>query len=480
MKRLSLDTYGEHFQLAGETQKPTPIEELIEQGMATLYANLTGQRTQYRLTYTSQIAAPGVHGIGIAVGTRSARTSLSLNIRPPQVSLDQPSAGQLITRQTDDPAMSLQDIEPRTQTVGFQVSFPDGYQRDVAAVELLVDGVAVLDTCSPPCTEITWNLAALPAGAHSLRLRVRDQQGLEAVSNEVPVTISIITPTPIPTPVPTPIVLPTPIPPPLSCEEQYSGVNRVLHCNQQIFGLGALLVSVGALLLAFVVIRRPPQVVSTVARRVKDATIPFRPIQVQPGAQPALKATLEVLEGDESHSKPIDLIAESTRMGRDEELVQVVFQNRSVSRLHARIAVETDRKGDARYVLYDEGSTSGTYVNMQSVGIKGQELNDGDTIHLGPVRLRFTLKGKKPVVARDDTIPSIPIPPKTAAPVEDEFATSPYAPAQPGPAPAPAIDATQPFTAAGSAATPEGPDVYMEEEEEISTEPYVPMDFSDE
>jgi hypothetical protein len=477
MKRLSLDTFGDHFQLAATGRNPEPIEDVIAEAMNPLHTKLAGQRTQYVLTYSSGIFSPGSHEVAISVGNKSARRSISVNIQPPEVAVAEPSAGATITRSTDDPNLPLEEIEPRTQTVAFQVTFPDGFERDLSTVELLVDGVAVLDTCTPPCSEITWNIAGLGAGSHSVRIRVQDQQGLSAESREVPISLAIIVPTPIPTPVPTaaaPQVVVTPVA--VSCEETYSGIQRILRCSPEFFAIGALAVAIVALVLVVVVMRRPRQAVANVAKKVKDATIAFFPSQMPPSPALEAKATLEVIEGDDAYTLPIELRAASTRLGRDEDLVQVAFQNRSVSRLHARIAVEQDRQGDERFVLYDEGSTSGSYVNFQPVGINGQPLQDGDIIHLGSLQLRFNVKAPKPEVVHDDTIPMMPATPVEEEPVGDEFATAPYVPQEP----VPDMDDTQPFAGSGQYPPPTPPSDEDDDEEGLSTEPYVPMDFGDE
>ena len=71
-------------------------------------------------------------------------------------------------------------------------------------------------------------------------------------------------------------------------------------------------------------------------------------------------------------------------MGRDPELVDVVFSHRSVSRLHARI-----KQSEGRFWLYDEGSATGTYLNYVRVGLMPQPLQDRDEVHVGQVHLRF-------------------------------------------------------------------------------------------
>jgi hypothetical protein len=41
------------------------------------------------------------------------------------------------------------------------------------------------------------------------------------------------------------------------------------------------------------------------------------------------------------------------------------------------------------YRIFDEGSTSGTWVNEKAVPEYGVQLVDGDEVHLGAVLLRF-------------------------------------------------------------------------------------------
>lgn len=486
MKRLSLDTHGEHMQLSSEGRRPDPLDELISQSLAPLYDNLESQRTQYHLTYSSVVFSPGRHELEVEVGGRSTSAGFSINLRPPVIEITQPQPGDQITRSTDDPNAATADIEPRTQMIAFNIGWPDGYVREITGVDLLVDGVAATDTCVPPCSQVTWNIADLPAGSHSVRIRVRDQLGLQAESEEIPVRIDIITPTPVPptpTPVPTPAPTPTPVP---SCEEQYSGVDLVVQCyKDEIISWMPLGISLVALILVIILVRRPPRVVSTVVKKVKEMTEPFflERDQVR-GSQPT-KAILEVLEGDDSHTGPIEIVGENTRLGRDEALSQVVLDDRSVSRLHARITEEEP----GHFVLYDEGSTSGSYVNFEPVGIKGQWLQHDDIVNLGRVKMRFKLKTR---IAHDATIAMKPIRPgmldqtvvtkatdQPPAPVEpepvDEFATQPYMAAVPEPEQPPS-DATQPFL---YDAPPPSPPEDDYGDEGISTEPFVPLDPMD-
>ncbi len=111
----------------------------------------------------------------------------------------------------------------------------------------------------------------------------------------------------------------------------------------------------------------------------------------QPDLDPGLlnaHAVLEVIEagGGAAPRSPIELNGVAVRFGRDPELAEVTFPDRSVSRLHARI----EAISESDYKIYDEGSTSGTWVNYAQVaGPEGQPLKAGDVINLGRVQLRF-------------------------------------------------------------------------------------------
>jgi hypothetical protein len=95
------------------------------------------------------------------------------------------------------------------------------------------------------------------------------------------------------------------------------------------------------------------------------------------------KAYLEPLENAPEHQALIPLSSGNVTLGRDPRLVQIPFNERSVSRLHARI-IETD----GAYRIYDEGSASGTYVNFERISLTPRVLNDKDDVHFGRVSQR--------------------------------------------------------------------------------------------
>jgi pSer/pThr/pTyr-binding forkhead associated (FHA) protein len=101
------------------------------------------------------------------------------------------------------------------------------------------------------------------------------------------------------------------------------------------------------------------------------------------GAAPT--AFLEVLESMTQRSGRIELTSVEMKIGRSANQSDIVFnKDGTVSRIHATIVQEGND-----YRIFDEQSTSGTFVNEQRVPEYGLQLVDGDEIRLGGVRLRF-------------------------------------------------------------------------------------------
>jgi pSer/pThr/pTyr-binding forkhead associated (FHA) protein len=96
-------------------------------------------------------------------------------------------------------------------------------------------------------------------------------------------------------------------------------------------------------------------------------------------------AFLEVVESMTQRSGRIELTSVEMKIGRSTKQADIVFnKDGTVSRIHASIVQEGND-----YRIFDEQSTSGTFVNEQRVPEYGLQLEDGDEIRLGGVRLRF-------------------------------------------------------------------------------------------
>ena len=96
----------------------------------------------------------------------------------------------------------------------------------------------------------------------------------------------------------------------------------------------------------------------------------------------------------------IPLDKKITRLGRllDND---IVFNEEFVSRFHAEVRLE-----DGKYVLYDNESTSGTFVNSQK--IDRCILNSGDLISLASIQIMFVNNNARLVDRARGTTQSLP------------------------------------------------------------------------
>jgi pSer/pThr/pTyr-binding forkhead associated (FHA) protein len=74
--------------------------------------------------------------------------------------------------------------------------------------------------------------------------------------------------------------------------------------------------------------------------------------------------------------------------GTDPVQASYVLDDPSISALHARL--RQTRAGD--FLLVDQNSVAGTWVNYDAVGREGQTLQHGDVVNFGNLHFRFTLQ----------------------------------------------------------------------------------------
>ncbi|HHB90958.1 MAG TPA: FHA domain-containing protein [Anaerolineae bacterium] len=355
----------------------------------------------------------------------------------------EPMDGMVIKRITNDWKMDLADIEPKSMPVRVIVRFPDEHPRDIVEVIYAVNGKVLAKL--PPTQSFIWDFTKLPLGENDLTLvvRVRDVLGLEGESDPTRVKVIVSRPEP-----PTNSVIMGTAPGRKGNELlllddagrtiasttvaedetfqfanlgegtytikdvtatdgqnvigpfQVDGTQQFQVPEDQTFPPPPivepprdiwywLLMALALFALgfsAFVYWKRPQAVMSglsTVTAAVQEMTQPFRPRR---GMQYQASASLvPILDDAGTRGKPIPLPAQSVFIGRDPARAQITFADPTVSRLHARIVEESD----GVFLLYDEGSSSGTYVNEVPVTHEPVRLNAGDIIEFGRVRVIF-------------------------------------------------------------------------------------------
>lgn len=350
--------------------------------VANLYERVRTQTGQYHLCYQSGINQQGRHATEVVVQVdgqeyRSAPVGIAVTPRAPSVVVKEPLDGAVINRVAGSWDQDPTTIEPLAQPVNVEVSWPDGFPRGVENVSYEIDGrVAAM---LPPDQGFSWDLRQALAGAHehTLRVIVRDALGMEGASDPVRVTVSTDIPD-APPPTPTPI-------PPLTERLKTQIVENPLLPV-------VLIVALIAVALAIYAILKKPQFVqdmtTTIVGAVRDATEVFRPRRG--GATRTANAYLVPLQNPGGSLDPIAIRAQTVYIGRDPSRSQITFSEKSVSRLHARIVEESD----GVFMLYDEGSSSGTFYNDERLEHQPRRLSKGDEIDFGRVRVRFEVSSE--------------------------------------------------------------------------------------
>jgi hypothetical protein len=336
------------------------------------------------------------------------------------VEITLPEPNTVIRRTQSGTSEKVADFEPTTQAVKYAWTWPDQHEREINLIQRRVNGAVQqqLDLTTSSDRNLVWNIANLSPGPYSLRVEVTDELGLTGQSAEIPVTIEIQDESAaVATPSAAPDVTATPEPGIMSSATEMlksllDGLKRQLGCiTVSGLSLGGLLLAafafrrrIGGMTsspIAFLRRQRFFRPIDNILRYVERVTGPIKlkkPAKkekkadkaaepAQPRPRPGKAAAwLEVVSGQTATPSPIQLVAELS-LGRSSEQAQVVFSERTISRLHARV---TPEHGD-KYRVYNFSSQH-TWVNEQRVPEHGLLLNDGDVIRMGRVQLRFRYK----------------------------------------------------------------------------------------
>jgi hypothetical protein len=272
------------------------------------------------------------------------------------------------------------------------VNWLDGVERAVSNAELLVNRIPVQQIDVDELDRFTAEINYFSYGPNDIQVRIEDELG--QIASSPIVTLSVIEgETELPE------------------EMQPGGIS-----DSPLFRIGMLCMAV-FLVLAIAA------VIVTVLRRIgirgrlrrsgdrrkvspniderEQPTAPIVEMQASdfpeassssgqvPASEEQLAASksphLEVMTSVTRMPPLIELTAVEHRIGRSPVQADIVLENDiTVSRLHASIVLE-----GSDYRIYDEGSSSGTWVNGQQIPDYGHQLQDGDEIRLGDSWMRY-------------------------------------------------------------------------------------------
>jgi len=403
LEDLATQTGGSFFTFSAEETIPTP----------EVY--LSGLRDIYRLIYSTQIASSGTHRLAVEIqnGDQLITTPVleySFDLQPPDPAFISPVAqitrqaveggSQSLLQQTD--AASLLPAEHPLQVL---VDFPDGRTRPLVVTRLYVDGKLVAENTRPPFDQFTWDLREYgSSGRHLLQLEAVDSLGLIGKSIETPVDVIVELP----------------------------GANPLASVVQNAPALlGVIVVLSGAIVFLVLIVTgkiRPHALTRPAGFRRGRRQNGKQAVQQDVPAQQAILrveadgrrfsgwvsrlhwpqrrlapqalAYLVPLPGSEetSSGSPISIDANEVTLGSDRNLAVLAFDDPSVDGLHARLTLGED----GSFLLADQGSIAGTWINYTPVDRSGTRLQHGDAIHIGRVGFQFKVRdpalNRKPVI----------------------------------------------------------------------------------
>jgi hypothetical protein len=363
LKDLTIQTGGQYVLFSGE--EPLPGLEMY----------LASIRSTYLLTYRSGILTSGGHTLTVKAALdgetiTSDALPFELNIQPPNPILVSPPE-QIIRQAPDERTTAASAFLPTQQSIDIIVEFPDGRTRPLVSTTLLVDNQKVAENTAEPFDHFTWDLSGYAtSGQHILRLEVVDSLGLSKVSLGVPVLVTIIKPK--------------------------MGILPFLSRNSLWVALIAILFAgaVLGIILAGGRIRRRARPAKR-GSKIDPLTQPVAGLMgrhsirlpwKRPAKQPDAYLVRLKEDGQPVSAPPIPVTTPEMTFGSDPLQVTRILDDPSVSPLHARL-----REENGEYILSDEKSTAGTWVNFEEL-TSPRRLQHGDVLNIGRLSYRFMLR----------------------------------------------------------------------------------------
>jgi hypothetical protein len=370
LAQVASDAYG----VAARQDQPETVTAIFDRIIAF--------REQQLLRYIIPTVSGGPAPVEVNLlndPTVQAQTEVTINASSPTVSLNVPP---------DSRTLQLPTLEdPVRIALSASAAWLDGTERSLQQAQLLVNDTPVQEVPVEQLERFEVEINNFIYGDNSVRLEVTDEQGLQATSP--PIVLSVVEGE---------TAIPEPLQASTSLLPSFGPVCLAGAVLLALFGLGGLLAYRAGRLPTF---RRPGRRRREPAAVEENAAYPEppapapaspEPVAAAPAAAPASSSSgafLEVLATETQMPSRVPLQGDETRLGRSPSLADVAFeQDITVSRLHATILWDGHN-----YRLYDDDSTSGTWVNDQAVPDYGAQLFDGDDIYLGKVHLRFRQQG---------------------------------------------------------------------------------------
>lgn len=338
--------------------------------VAAIWNRIATFRSQTRVTYTVDGLSGGTFPVSIQLGSDTstqATATITIPTNSPSIVLNIPAESRSLTL----PALD----QPITLHLAASLNWLDGTVRQAEAVQLQVNGTVVQDVSPDAIAGFTATISNFVYGANVVQLAMLDDQGMRVTSPAIVLTVS---------------EGPESIPADLQgggSSGSLGSIVLVLVVLVALGGGGFFLMRSGLLknMPAFMPRGRSGRKQAASVVITDDTGGQVDDGRYESPADYADSAYLEVLETASSVPSLLALTPPETKIGRSPAQAQIVFANdATVSRLHA-----TMRQEGRHWRIFDNGSSSGTWVNDAQVPEYGTPLVDGDEIFLGKVQLRF-------------------------------------------------------------------------------------------
>ncbi len=390
---LAIQSGGSMFKFSGLERFPDPE------------AYFAALRRVYSLSYTSRVKTAGEHTLGVKVNLPagagsliSAEQKFIVDIQPPNP-FPLTTSLQITRRAPEDDPFNTEILLPATQEIEIIIEFPDGHPRPITRTTLYVDGLIMDENTVEPFNLFIWDLSAYTSsGEHQIIVEAVDSLGLNKLSMGAPVMVTVIKPP--------------------------RGITALLAKYRTPITFGAIMLAGLALFLILISGRfRMPSIRAAQEARRADADPLTQPIKAVTASSTLTPLTAETKKLRASSKKaaagpksrkeaaasfiringggmpaavaPIPLIEKEITFGTDPVQCTQIMDDPSISSLHARLR-QTD---DGGYLLLDNGSVAGTWVNYEPIPREGYRLAHGDMVNFGQLIYRFTLR-VPPVISK--------------------------------------------------------------------------------
>ena len=330
---------------------------------------LTSLGSLYTLTYQSALRETGNYPLRVEAvldGERISGESVPffITICPPKPILISPPAS--VTRQALSVTTGSAAGKPLSQVeLNFMVSFPDGYDRDLVASRLFVDGRLAAEREIPPHGTFVWDVAGYSEpGEHMVQIEVEDSLGLSSRTILTPIQV----------------IIEGPVTPPRLSQQQFGWIfTRVVLAVALIF------------LLVWFVRRWWIMPLSSGIRAFISSFLKNEDTEHKTEARLdrnvlAVLTPSGVLENNWEESAYWINHPEVT-IGSDSSKADLVIKQPGISGLQSHLI-----HLDGQFWIKDLGSVLGTWVNYQHIGTEPVLILPGDILHFGHTEFRFTMK----------------------------------------------------------------------------------------